>query len=494
MSVVDRAAAAAGVPTGFYTLVKREILRYVRRPKNTFIPPFITNVLYFSVFGVVLGSRVGEIIGVPYILFILPGLVVLGAVSNAFENASFSIFHGRWNEYIDETLTSPLSYTQMVWAYLLSSALRGVLVGTLIGVLGFFIIGGLYQPVPVEQPIYLVAFLLVITMLFSSLGIVGGLLAEDFDDLTMMNQFLLRPLVFFGAVFYSLEDLTPGCSRPTTTPFTRPTATPEANPRTPTRSAPAERTSRISTCAFPTERRRPRRTTTWSVFSTRSSERSPHTCCFPSERGRLNTCSNSTPRVPEKPRSRWTRSTARSSSARVGSSSRSKTPLNGLTATPTGWLRRSRGSDRRISVAKAISAASSPETIRISSGEPTAPPPRSESVEFRTRIPRRSLMPVSKSPDIPRKCVGFLPAEGLYLSLLRGFYTIPEYHGSTPGRSGVSRRTGTPTRGLVRTDPFGSVSSAGHSASSESTYRRTWSSIRRLNPFCRASLSSSRET
>ena len=193
MSVVDRAAASIGVPTGFYTLVKREILRYVRRPKNTFIPPFITNVLYFSVFGVVLGTR----------------LVVLGAVSNAFENASFSIFHGRWNEYIDETLTSPLSYTQMVWAYLLSSALRGVLVGTLIAVLGFGIISGLYQPVPLEEPLFLVAFMLVITLLFSSLGIVGGLVADDFDDLTMMNQFLLRPLVFFGAVFYSLNDLTP---------------------------------------------------------------------------------------------------------------------------------------------------------------------------------------------------------------------------------------------------------------------------------------------
>jgi ABC-2 type transport system permease protein len=209
VSVVDRLAAAAGVPTGFYTLVKRETLRYVRRPKNTFIPPFITNVLYFSVFGVVLGTRVGEVIGVPYILFILPGLVVLGAVSNAFENASFSIFHGRWNEYIDEMLTSPLSYTQMVWAYLLSSALRGVLVGGLVAVVGVLIVGGLYRPVPVEHPLYLVAFLLVITLLFSSLGIVGGLLASDFDDLTMMNQFLLRPLVFFGAVFYSLADLPP---------------------------------------------------------------------------------------------------------------------------------------------------------------------------------------------------------------------------------------------------------------------------------------------
>ncbi|XVH32501.1 ABC transporter permease [Haloferacaceae archaeon DSL9] len=197
------------LPVGFYTLTKREILRYVRRPKNTFVPPFITNVLYFSVFGVVLGTRVGDIAGVPYILFILPGLIVLGAVSNAFENASFSIFHGRWNEYIHETLTSPLSYSQMVFAYILSSAFRGVVVGTLIAALGFGIISGLYRPVPIEEPLYLVAFMLVITLLFASLGVVGGLLATDFDDLTMMNQFILRPLVFFGAVFYSLEDLTP---------------------------------------------------------------------------------------------------------------------------------------------------------------------------------------------------------------------------------------------------------------------------------------------
>ncbi|GAB6879304.1 ABC transporter permease [Halorubrum gandharaense] len=203
-----------GVPktvdlTGFLTLTKREILRFLRRPRNTFAPPFITNLLYFSVFGVILGERVGTITGVPYILFILPGLVVLGAVSNAFENASFSIFHGRWNEYIHEVLTSPLSYTGMVLAYILSAAIRGLLVGGLIAVLGWGIITGLYQPVPVEEPLVLLAFLVVITLLFAALGVIGGLLAEDFDDLTVMNQFILRPLVFFGAVFYSLEDLTP---------------------------------------------------------------------------------------------------------------------------------------------------------------------------------------------------------------------------------------------------------------------------------------------
>ena len=197
------------VPTGFRTLVRREVQRFLRRPKNTFVPPFITNVLYFSVFGVVLGERVGRIAGVDYILFILPGLVVLGGVSNAFENGSFSIFHGRWNEYIHETLTSPMSYSAMVWAYVLSSALRGLLVGALVAVIGAGLINGLYAGVSVgvARPLYLLAFAVVITVLFAAFGVAGGLWAEDFDDLTMLNQFILRPLVFFGGVFYALSSL-----------------------------------------------------------------------------------------------------------------------------------------------------------------------------------------------------------------------------------------------------------------------------------------------
>jgi len=189
---------------GFRALLKREILRFVRRPKNTFLPPAITNVLYFAVFGVVLGQRIDDIAGFDYIVFILPGLVVLGAISNAFENSSFSIFHGRWNEYIHETLTSPLSYSSMVLAYILAAALRGLVVGAIIVAIGL-----LFTPVPLEEPLFLVAFMLVIPTLFAALGVVGGLLAEDFDHLTVMNQFILRPLVFFGAVFYSLDILPP---------------------------------------------------------------------------------------------------------------------------------------------------------------------------------------------------------------------------------------------------------------------------------------------
>ncbi len=190
---------------GFRSLFRREVLRFVRRPKNTFMPPAITNVLYFAVFGVILGGRIDEpVAGIGYILFLIPGLVVLGTISNAFENASFSIFHGRWNEYIHETLTSPLSYVEMVVAYVAASAVRGLIVGVIVAV-----IGALFVPLSIENGLFLVATMVVIAALFSGLGIVGGLVARDFDDLTVMNQFILRPLVFFGAVFYSLTMLDP---------------------------------------------------------------------------------------------------------------------------------------------------------------------------------------------------------------------------------------------------------------------------------------------
>jgi ABC-2 type transport system permease protein len=190
--------------TQLLTLVRREVLRFVRRPYNTFLPPIITNTLYFAVFGVILGNRIGEIAGVSYIQFVLPGLVVLGAISDSFENASFTIFHGRWNEYIQAVTTSPMSHRSVVAAYVGASALRGIVTSLLIVGVGLF-----FTSPSVANPLYLVAFLLVITTLFAALGVVGGLWASDFDYLTVMNQFILRPLVFFGAVFYSLEVLPP---------------------------------------------------------------------------------------------------------------------------------------------------------------------------------------------------------------------------------------------------------------------------------------------
>jgi len=189
---------------GSRTLFRREMLRFLRRPKNTFLPPAITNVLYFAVFGVILGGRIDQIAGFDYILFIVPGLIALGTISNAFENASFSVFHGRWNEYIHETLTSPLSYVEMVAAYVAASAIRGLIVGVIIAIIGAF-----FTPITITHAAFLVTTMVVIAVLFAGFGIISGLWARDFDDLTVMNQFIVQPLVFFGAVFYSLETLSP---------------------------------------------------------------------------------------------------------------------------------------------------------------------------------------------------------------------------------------------------------------------------------------------
>jgi ABC-2 type transport system permease protein len=213
-TLLDSESARARGPhglTGFRALLRREILRFVRRPRNTFLPPAITNVLYFAVFGVVLGGRIDEIAGFDYIVFLIPGLIVLGTISNAFENASFSLFHGRWNEYIDAVVTSPLSNWMFVAAYILASALRGLLVGAIIAAIGvaFVLVTDIPLSVADPRPFYLVAFMLVISVLFAALGIIGGLWARDFDYLTVMNQFIVRPLVFFGGVFYSLDVLDP---------------------------------------------------------------------------------------------------------------------------------------------------------------------------------------------------------------------------------------------------------------------------------------------
>jgi ABC-2 type transport system permease protein len=189
--------------------MRREILRYVRMPQSTFLPPLVTNALFFVVFGVIIGGRIDSYGQFSYILFILPGLVVLGVVSQGFQNASFTIFHGRWEDYIEEIQTAPLSYGEMVVAYVLTSALRGIIVGTFIGIIGavFTLLDPETAVVGVAHPLYVVAFVLVISVLFSALGVVGGLWATTFDDLAVMNQFIIQPLVFVGAVFYPLSIL-----------------------------------------------------------------------------------------------------------------------------------------------------------------------------------------------------------------------------------------------------------------------------------------------
>lgn len=188
-------------------LTRRETWRFINRPLNTILPPFVTNALYISVFGVILGNRIGETAGFTYLQFVLPGLVVLAAISNAFQNSSFSLFHARWENYVDAVVASPMANTEQVAAYITSSAFRGLIVGV-----GVLLLGFTFTPVTLAHPLFVVAYFLIIVVLFAGLGLIAGMWASDFDQVTIFNQFIIRPLVFFGGVFYPLSDL-PGVFR-----------------------------------------------------------------------------------------------------------------------------------------------------------------------------------------------------------------------------------------------------------------------------------------
>ncbi|MFB6080259.1 MAG: ABC transporter permease [Haloferacaceae archaeon] len=207
--MTERTLPAAVVRTG--TLCRREVVRFVTRPTTTVVPSLVTNGLFVTVFGVVLGARIGDVAGFSYLLFVLPGLMLLGTTTNAVQNSGFSVFHGRWEGYIDAVTSSPMSATEQVVAYVAASAVRGSAVGV-----GILLLGAAFAPVPLAHPLALAGFLLVVSVLFGGLGVLIGLWAADFDQLSLFNQFLLRPLVFVGGVFYPAGDLPPAL-RPLTT-------------------------------------------------------------------------------------------------------------------------------------------------------------------------------------------------------------------------------------------------------------------------------------
>jgi ABC-2 type transport system permease protein len=189
---------------GTYMLARREVARYMNVWGQTVIPPVISAALYLAVFGQALGSRIGGFGGIPYIAFIVPGLVLQGAITNAYNNTASSLFDARRARYIQDVLTSPLSDAQVVLAYVMSGTSRGVLIGlaTLVMALPF----GAGLPV---NPVLFLVVLAAVCALFSLLGLVVGLHATRFDHIFAPITFLLTPLTYLGGVFYPVSALPP---------------------------------------------------------------------------------------------------------------------------------------------------------------------------------------------------------------------------------------------------------------------------------------------
>jgi ABC-2 type transport system permease protein len=189
--------------TSFYTITRKETLRIFRIWIQTFMPSVINSLLYFTIFGTVLGSRIGEIQGVPYIQFVVPGLVMLAVVTNALMNVSSSFYAAKFmGRNIDELLVSPTPAWVIVAGYISGGVMRGVVVGVLVMAVSL-----VYAVPPVTHPFIIALFLLLSAFLFSALGLVNGIYGKSFDSISLIPTFAITPLVYLGGVFYSVHSL-----------------------------------------------------------------------------------------------------------------------------------------------------------------------------------------------------------------------------------------------------------------------------------------------
>lgn len=188
-----------------WMFTRRETARFLNVWGQTVVPPVVSAALSLLVFGHALGDRVGDINGVSYLTFILPGLVVQGALVNSFANTGSSLFDARRAGYIDDVLTSPLRDWQIVVAYTLSGTARGVLIGLLTALLAVPAVDHWDVNVGI-----LIAALLLSNAIFALLGILTGLWASRWDHVFVPQTFVMTPLIFLGGVFYPVSLLSPG--------------------------------------------------------------------------------------------------------------------------------------------------------------------------------------------------------------------------------------------------------------------------------------------
>ena len=185
-----------------YTLIRRELVRMFRIASQVFLPPVITTLLYFLIFGTVIGEHLGTIHGVTYAKFIAPGLIMMSVITNAYANVSTSLFSVRFQRSIEEMLVSPMHYSLLLLGYILSGVLRGIIVAALVYIVACFFIDVDFIRIPMTLLV-----VVLVAALFAMAGFTNGMLARTFDDVALVPTFVLAPLTYLGGVFYSTSML-----------------------------------------------------------------------------------------------------------------------------------------------------------------------------------------------------------------------------------------------------------------------------------------------
>ncbi len=186
----------------FRTILTKEILRFSRIWIQTVLPPMVTTALYFVIFGQLIGGRLGEMDGHPYIDFIVPGLILMSVISNSYANVVSSFFNAKFQRHVEELLISPVPNAVILGGYVAGGVARGIVVGAAVT-----IVASLFTDFAVHNFAVTFAVLLLTSTLFATAGFVNAVFANSFDDISVVPTFVLTPLTYLGGVFYSVSLL-----------------------------------------------------------------------------------------------------------------------------------------------------------------------------------------------------------------------------------------------------------------------------------------------
>ncbi len=186
----------------FTTLVTKEIRRFMRIWVQTIVPPAVSAILYMMIFGKLIGTRIGEMDGHPYINFVVPGIIMMAIITNSYGNAVSSFFGAKFQNHIEELLIAPVHNWVILAGFVVGGVCRGLAVGALVAVVSLF-----FTDISVENPVVTLVVVILTSTLFAIGGVINSVYAKSFDDISIIPHFVLTPLTYLGGIFYSIKLL-----------------------------------------------------------------------------------------------------------------------------------------------------------------------------------------------------------------------------------------------------------------------------------------------
>jgi len=186
----------------YRAIVTKEVFRFMRIWVQTVLPPGVTTALYFVIFGKLIGERIGEMDGMPYVDFIVPGLILMSVIANSYSNVVSSFYSSKFQRFVDELLIAPVPDWVILAGYVSGGVARGTVVGVVVTLVSM-----LFTDLSVHSYSVTLAVFVLTSVVFAIAGFINAVYANSFDDISIVPTFVLTPLTYLGGVFYSIETL-----------------------------------------------------------------------------------------------------------------------------------------------------------------------------------------------------------------------------------------------------------------------------------------------